>query len=199
MQLILTFVLAAQLAAAPHPPHGPLCAEARAWADSHREAATFFAASSQGETYEPSAATWRRYESFKAFRESDVPGSIFYSAELWRAPGDVLVVSTTESSFSGDWSLYTTYCFDSAGRLLSLQSELRMLPSHAITRQHLLFDVSGNRVRTNISYNDLSSGAALRGRGLQEARAYQVPLRIYSRVKELPFASLLPVAPSHSQ
>jgi hypothetical protein len=97
-----------------------------------------------------------------------------------------------ETSFSGDWGLTVVYCFRPSGTLAQVTSELRMLPSQAMTRQVIGCNDQGRQVRRTTTRHDLATGAELAAERAKDARGYEViPTPLYKRVADLPFYRLL--------
>jgi hypothetical protein len=167
------------------------CADAAKWAETHATEARLFGATSSGDGYEPKDSIWREYPSQLALEEAGVGGNLFYVASVWTLPSGGIFVQTEESSFSGDWGRYVDYCFRQSGIVAKIASELRMLPSHAITRQAIDWDAQGREIARRTTRFDLHTKAELDAGRAKEARGYEIfPTPVYKRVSDLPFYKL---------
>jgi len=142
------------------------CANATKWAETHATEARLFGATSSGDGYEPKDSLWREYASQLALEEAGAGGTLFYVASVWTLPSGDIFVHTQQSSFSGDWGLYVDYCFRQSGVVAKIAWELRVLPSHAITRRAIDWDVQGRETARRTTRYDLHTKAELdRGAG----------------------------------
>lgn len=167
------------------------CTEAPTWVQTHPGAARLFGATSSGDGYEPKHSTWREYPSQAALDKAGEGGNLFYIASVWTLPSGTIFVQTEQSSFSGDWGLHVDYCFRESGISAKVVSELRMLPSRAITRQTMDYDARGREVGRRTTRHDLHTEAELDAERAKEAREFEVfPTPVYRRVSDLPFFTM---------
>ena len=172
------------------PTRTPVCGKAVAWVDDHPAEARRFGAVSTPERYDEKNAQWQEFGPEDVKREED--SNLFYYAQAWRLPGGSLFVRTQETSFSGDWGRSVDYCYSVDGRLLEIFDELRMFPSHAITRQVVAFDEAGRETSRRASRSDLETDAPLCQPAAETAKRYEAfPPRSYRNLGDLPFWHLL--------
>jgi hypothetical protein len=164
------------------------CANAEKWAEAHATEARLLGATSNGDGYDPKDSIWREYASMLALEEAGAGGNMFYLASVWTLPSGDIFAQIEQSSFSGDWRLDVDYCFRQSGDVAKIASELRMLPSHAITRQVIDWDAQGRETARRTTRYDLHTTVELDAVRAKEARRYEiVPTPVYKRVSDLPF------------
>jgi hypothetical protein len=133
---------------------------------------------------------WRRFASEKALDTFRAKSETYEIAYCWKQTGNIVEVSTTLFSGSGDWVNYVYHYFRADGSLAKVESDFRSFYGDLIVEQEVYYGANGKQLKKNVHYRDLKT------RKFKKVDPKSDPISLskfdtYKTVKKLPFAHLL--------
>ena len=139
---------------------------------------------------------WRQFASEKALDKFREKSETYEIAYCWKQTGNIVAVSTTLFSGSGDWAQYVYHYFRPDGTLAKVESDYRTFYGDFIIEEEVYYNSAGKQLKKNKRYRDLTTKKFKKPdpESLQ-ANSGLAKFDIYKTVKKLPFAHLLAPKP----
>ena len=136
-------------------------------------------------------AKWKQFASEKALDTFRSKSETYEIAYCWKQSGNIVEVSTTLFSGSGDWVNYVYHYFRADGTLAKVESDFRSFYGDLIVEQEVYYGTNGKQLKKNVRYRDLKT------KKFKKVDPKSDPISLskfdtYKSVKKLPFAHLLP-------